>query len=183
MSQRLGFTGLSNQRVWHLIDCMKDKRSVGRIAQDAVNRAMGKHKPTYYPTIDSGDYVVIINCNSLEFTNAQLRGKFFYRPSTYPGNLKKTSLKEKLFEKGPKWVMNRAIYRMFPKNKLKHVRAERIFCFDGDEYPYKNNILAFAKEQAIVEEEKKKCEEITAKIVEARKKYNKIPELMKELKL
>jgi len=70
MSQRLGFTNLANQRVWHLIDCMKDTRSVGRIAQDAVNRAMGKNKPTYYPTVDSGDYVVIINCNNLEFTNA-----------------------------------------------------------------------------------------------------------------
>ncbi|KAF0271732.1 hypothetical protein FOG51_03113 [Hanseniaspora uvarum] len=183
MSQRLGFTNLANQRVWHLIDCMKDTRSVGRIAQDAVNRAMGKNKPTYYPTVDSGDYVVIINCNNLEFTNAQLRGKFFYRPSTFPGNLKKTSLKEKLFEKGPKWVMYRSIYRMFPKNKLKHVRAKRIFCFDGDEYPYRDNIIAFAKEQGIVEEEKKKCEEITAKIIESRKKYNKIPELMKNLKL
>ncbi|OBA26348.1 ribosomal protein L13 [Hanseniaspora valbyensis NRRL Y-1626] len=183
MSQKIGNTVMSTARVWHLIDCKKDLRTMGRISQDVVNKLMGKHKPIYHPSADVGDYVVLINCNSLEFLPSQLRGKFYYRPSLYPGRLKVKSLKEKLFEKGPKWAIYRSIYRMLPKNRSKKERAGRLFVFDGDEYPYSGNILAHAREQAQVIEEKAKCEEINTKIIDARKKFGKLPELMKNLKL
>lgn len=156
---------------------------MGRISQEVVAKLMGKHKPIYHPSADVGDYVVIINCNHLDFLPSQLKGKFYYRPSLYPGKLQVKSLKEKLFEKGPKWVIYRSIYRMLPKNRSKKDRAKRLFVFDGDEYPYAGNILAHARDQAKVIEERVKSDEINKKIIEARKRFGKLPEIMKNLKL
>ncbi|ODV62512.1 mitochondrial 54S ribosomal protein uL13m [Ascoidea rubescens DSM 1968] len=147
MSAKIGKTGLAYARVWHHINVSKADRPLGRIATDIAVTLMGKHKPIYTGGNDCGDYVVATNCVDLEVTGNKFKQKLYYRHSTRPGNLKKFTMEKVSQDKGFGEVLVKAVSRMLPKNSLRKIRLNRLKVFDGNEHPYKQNLIAFYDEQ------------------------------------
>lgn len=100
-------------------------KAVGRIATEAAMALRGKNKPTFTPHIDAGDYVQIINASKVVFSGRKFVQKDFYRHTLFPGGLKVTSLKT-LFERNPATVVEKAVYGMLPKNKLRADMMKRL---------------------------------------------------------
>lgn len=114
------------KRVWHLID-LKDQ-ILGRSSTEIAGLLMGKHKVDLSSHLDSGDYVVAINSDLIKVTGKKLEQKMYYTHSGYPGNLKGSSLKEKL-AKDSRDVIEHSVKGMLPKNKLQDVRMGRLKVF------------------------------------------------------
>ncbi len=133
--------GLNRQ--WHLYD-LKDK-VLGRAAVDIAKLLMGKHKPNYTPHLDNGDYVVVINAESLAVTGNKLAAKKYYRHSNYPGGFKEETLKEKL-AKDPAKVVELAVKGMLPKNKLQKPRLRRLKVYPQANHPHQNHFNTKSKE-------------------------------------
>lgn len=157
MSQKIGHTGLSFARIWHHVDAGKDQRSLGRLATSIATVLIGKHKPVYHPTQDCGDYVIVTNCRNLRITGKKFEQKTYWSHTGRPGSLRLTPMNVVADNKGYGELLRRAVSGMLPKNRLRKVRLERLKVFDGDENPYKDNIVAFASQQTEV---KKKLAEI-----------------------
>lgn len=98
---------------------------VGRIATEAAMALRGKTKPTFAPHVDAGDFVKVVNASKMKFTGKKLVQKDFYRHTLYPGGLKTTPLK-RLFEKSPEKVVEKAVYGMLPKNRLRNGMMKRL---------------------------------------------------------
>lgn len=104
---------------------------VGRAATFIANRLTGKYSPKYTAHMDSGDYVVVINADELVY-NGNMRDKKYYTHSQYPG-----ALKEKTAEDLSKSeILERAVYGMLPKNKLRDARADRLRVFAGSDHDH-----------------------------------------------
>ena len=127
------------KRNWHLIDAKG--QILGRIAQRIAQILIGKHKPTFTPHIDGGDYVVVINASEIKVTGKKLSDKIYYRHSGYPGGLKSESL-QKLLERRPSAVIERAVYGMLPKNKHRNIRIKRLKVYAGNQHPHQANIAS-----------------------------------------
>lgn len=125
------------EREWHLIDAKG--QVLGRMATQISTYLMGKHKPTYSAHMDSGDYVVVINCDKVELTGKKEKQKVYYSHSGYPGGFKETSY-EQLKSKQPEKVIEKAVYGMLPTNKLRSERMNRLKVFVGEDHPYKENL-------------------------------------------
>ena len=110
----------ASDRVWHVYD-LKGK-VLGRAASEIARLLMGKHKNTYTPNMDGGDYVVALNASELVFTGKKLTDKIYYHHSNYPGGLKAEALRD-LMKRDPGKVFELAVRGMLPKNKL---QAKRI---------------------------------------------------------
>ena len=100
-------------------------RVPGRFAAEIAILLMGKHKVSYRPNADEGDYVEVINAGQLEFSGKKLEQKVYQSFSGFPGGLKTLGLK-KLFKDNPDEVLRRAVYRMLPKNKLRSEMIKRL---------------------------------------------------------
>ena len=124
------------QRNWHLYDLKR--KVLGRAATEIARLLMGKHKPSYTPHIDGGDYVVVINASQLVVTGNKLDLKKYYRHSNYPGGFKEETLKEKL-AKDPTKVVELAVKGMLPKSKLQQPRLRRLKVYPGAEHPHQNH--------------------------------------------
>ena len=118
-------------RNWYEIDA--EGKILGKIAAEIAVRLMGKHKPSYTPHVDGGDYVVIINADKFAVTGNKMLDKKYYRHSGYPGGLKVRNLEEML-EKKPTEVIRRAVERMLPKNKLGNQMINRLKIYTGNEH-------------------------------------------------
>lgn len=118
---------------WHLVD-MKGK-VLGRELPRISTLLQGKHKPTYVPNIDSGDYVVVINASHLLLTGDKMNTKMYDHFSGYPGGLKKTKASD-LLEHNPARMVVNGVGGMLPKNKLRDKRLARLFVFADDKHPY-----------------------------------------------
>ncbi|OIO48334.1 MAG: 50S ribosomal protein L13 [Parcubacteria group bacterium CG_4_9_14_0_2_um_filter_41_8] len=99
--------------------------SLGRLATKAAFLLMGKHKPSYVPYKDDGDFVIIENFEKIKFTGNKMDQKMYYRPTTRPGKLKSETLGS-LFERRPKEVLRKAVLGMLPKNKLRAKMIKRL---------------------------------------------------------
>ncbi len=121
------------KRNWHLLDA-KDK-VLGRLASSVAILLMGKHKPTYSSHMDSGDYVVIINVEKVKLTGKKTSQKVYRRHSGYPGGFKEVSF-SKMITEHPERVIQLAVSRMLPKNRLQDQRIERLKLVVGDKNPY-----------------------------------------------
>ena len=108
---------------------------LGRLATHAANLLRGKHKPTYAPHMDNGDFVVIINAEKIALTGAKLKQKKAYRHSGYPGGLTATTYSE-LLEKSPEKAVEKAIKGMLPKNKLGSDQFSKLKVYAGAEHPH-----------------------------------------------
>lgn len=125
------------QRGWHVVDA-QDK-VLGRLASEIAEYLIGKHKPTYTPHIDGGDYVVVINAAQIAVTGNKASDKMYFRHSGFPGGLKKISF-ENLREKFPERTIQYAVKNMLPKNKLRSNRMNRLKVYAGAEHPHASQV-------------------------------------------
>lgn len=171
MSQRIGTSAASLTRVWHHVDVAAEERTLGRLATSIALTLQGKHKPTFSPNRDHGDYVVVTNCSHLKVTGNKLQDKTYWSHTTRPGSLKLIPMERMIANKGYGEILKRAVKGMIPKNKHRLIRMDRLKVYDGDEHPYKENLIAFADE---TNEMKAKLEELNRKeaaMAQLRKKY------------
>lgn len=122
---------------WHLVD-VKGK-VLGRIATDIATLLIGKNKPTYTPHIDAGDYVVVINAAEIEVTGKKKSDKIYYSHSGHPGGIKEINF-EDLLAKFPTRVIEKAVYNMLPKNKLRQDRMMRLKIYAGTEHKHQSQL-------------------------------------------
>ncbi|WEJ95436.1 54S ribosomal protein L23, mitochondrial [Yamadazyma tenuis] len=155
MSQRIGNAAVALTRVWHHVDVAGDHRTLGRLASSIAIALQGKHKPTFSPNRDHGDYVVVTNCAHLKIT----------------GSLNLIPMQRMIDNKGYNEVLRRAVKGMIPKNKLRLVRMDRLKLYDGDEHPYKQNLIAFADEAQEVREKIANLEQSEKEKQELREKF------------
>lgn len=125
------------KRAWHLIDL--EGQVLGRAATQIARHLIGKDKPNLSSHLDTGDYVVAINSDKIVVTGRKLDQKIYYRHSGYPGNLKETTLKDKL-SKDSRQVIELAVKGMLPKNKLQTPRLRRLKVFKDATHSYEAQI-------------------------------------------
>lgn len=122
---------------WRLIDA-KDK-VVGRLATYIADVLRGKDKPTFTHHADLGDYVVIVNAKDIVFTGNKFKQKTYEKYTGYIGN-KKFITAEKLLEKDPKQIIELAVKRMLPKNRLSCKLLRKLKVYSGSEHPHQAQI-------------------------------------------
>ena len=108
---------------------------LGRLATHAAALLRGKHKPTFAPHLDNGDFVIIINADKIALTGAKLLQKKAYRHSGYPGGLTATTYAE-LLEKSPEKAVEKAIKGMLPRTKLGNAQLGKLKVYRGAEHPH-----------------------------------------------
>ena len=108
---------------------------LGRLASHAAALLRGKHKPTFAPHMDMGDFVIIVNADKVALTGSKNEKKMAYRHSGYPGGLKATQYSE-LLEKQPARTVERAIRGMLPKNSLGRAQIKKLKVYAGAEHPH-----------------------------------------------
>ncbi|NYH78540.1 large subunit ribosomal protein L13 [Actinopolyspora biskrensis] len=118
---------------WHVIDA--ENVVLGRLATQAATLLRGKHKPTYAPHMDTGDFVVIVNADKVALTGKKRDQAFVYRHSGYPGGLKKHSFGEMLDNK-PERLLERTIKGMLPKGKLGRAMGKKLRVYAGPDHPH-----------------------------------------------
>jgi large subunit ribosomal protein L13 len=120
-------------REWFVVDAANVP--LGRLTTLVAQKLTGKQKPTYTPHIDGGDYVIVINAKLVKATGDKRRGKVYYRHSGYPGSIKATTLEQQL-EKDSTKVIEKAVYGMLPKNKLRDGRMERLKVYSDSDHSH-----------------------------------------------
>jgi len=120
-------------RKWYVVDAAE--APLGRVATQVATLLTGKGKPMFTHHIDCGDFVVIINAQSLVVTGKKLEDKMYYRHSQYPGGLKEATLAQKM-AKDPTKVVIQAVRGMLPVNKLRPGRLERLKVYAGSEHKH-----------------------------------------------
>jgi large subunit ribosomal protein L13 len=120
-------------RRWFLVDA--DGRVVGRVATAIANILRGKHKPTFTPHVDSGDFVVVVNAAKVRLSGKKLTDKVYYRHTGWPGGVRMTTAGRVLQER-PERVLRSAIVGMLPKNRLGRRLATKLKIYRGAEHPH-----------------------------------------------
>ena len=118
---------------WYLIDA--SDVVLGRLATQVATLLRGKHKPTYAPNFDGGDYVIVINADKVALTGSKREQKFAYHHSGYPGGLKATSYTE-LLATHPERAVMKAVQGMLPKNTLGRQQLTKLKVYAGAEHPH-----------------------------------------------
>ncbi|MBP7973379.1 MAG: 50S ribosomal protein L13 [Candidatus Nanopelagicales bacterium] len=121
------------ERQWHVIDATDVV--LGRLASQVATLLRGKHKPTFAPHVDMGDFVVVINAEKVALSGAKLTQKKDYRHSGYPGGLTATSYGD-LLEKNPRRAIEKAVAGMLPHNKLSNQLITKLKVYSGPEHPH-----------------------------------------------
>ena len=121
------------QRDWYVIDA--EGQTLGRLASKVANVLRGKHKPTYTPHVDGGDYVIIVNAEKVVLTGNKLNDKIYYNHSRYTGGLRERTAKE-MVEKYPVEMIERAVKGMLPKGRLGRQMYKKLFVYDGENHPH-----------------------------------------------
>ncbi|HEX9763047.1 MAG TPA: 50S ribosomal protein L13 [Acidimicrobiia bacterium] len=120
-------------RTWHLVDAAD--LPLGRLASEIASVLRGKHKPTYAPHMDTGDFVVVVNAEKVAVTSRKSQTKIYYRHSGHPGGIKAETF-ESLLERRPEAVMERAVRGMLPKNKLGRQMLGKLKVYAGPDHPH-----------------------------------------------
>ena len=120
-------------RTWHVIDA--EDVVLGRLASNVATLLRGKHKPTYAPHVDTGDFVIIVNAGKVVLTGNKREQSFAYRHSGYPGGLRKQSFGE-LLDTRPERLLEKVVKGMLPKNKLGRAQGKKLKVYAGPEHPH-----------------------------------------------
>lgn len=120
-------------RQWHVIDATDVV--LGRLASQTAVLLRGKHKPTFAPHVDTGDFVIIINAGKVALTGAKLEKKKAYRHSGFPGGLKSESY-QVLLERNPAKAVEKAVRGMLPKNSLARQQLTKLKVYAGSDHPH-----------------------------------------------
>lgn len=118
---------------WHVIDA--EDVVLGRLASTAAILLRGKHKPTYAPHVDGGDFVIVVNAAKVALTGSKRSDKLAYRHSGRPGSLKSVSYGD-LLESDPRRVVEKAVWGMLPKNRLSRKVISKLKVYAGPEHPH-----------------------------------------------
>jgi len=124
-------------RNWHLVDL--DGKVLGRVATDIAKLLSGKDKPTFTPHVDGGDYVVVINASKVEVTRNKAETKVYRWHTGFPGGLKEMTFK-RMMRRHPERAIQKAVYNMLPKNRLRKDRMGRLKIFAFEQHPYQNQL-------------------------------------------
>ncbi len=124
-------------RDWHLIDAQD--QILGRIATQIAEKLIGKHKPEFTPHVDGGDFVVVINASQVKLTRGKEEKKIYYRHSHRPGGLKQRTFAEMIAE-FPERVIEKAVFNMLPKNKLRSGRMNRLKVYADSEHKHQSQL-------------------------------------------
>ncbi len=131
---------------WVVMDA--NGQSLGRLATQIASILLGKNKPNYTPGMDTGDYVIVINCEKVTVTGKKTEEKIYYKHSQYPGGLSAISLRKQL-EKHPERVIRSAVWGMLPHNKFGRQIIKKLKAYAGTEHPHeaqKPTIMTMGKE-------------------------------------
>jgi large subunit ribosomal protein L13 len=120
-------------RKWYVVDA--DNKTLGRLATEVASVLKGKHKPTYTPHVDNGDYVIVINAEKIELTGKKWDKKPYYSHSGYSGGLKTTVAKD-VMAKFPTRMVEKAIIGMLPHTTLGRQIANKLFVYAGPEHKH-----------------------------------------------
>lgn len=120
-------------RTWYVIDATDVV--LGRLATQAANLLRGKHKPTFAPHMDTGDFVIIINAEKVALSGSKREQKMDYRHSGYPGGLSATSYGD-LLENNPRRAIEKAVKGMLPHTKLGRAQAKKLKVYAGNDHPH-----------------------------------------------
>ncbi len=121
------------QRDWHVIDATD--MVLGRLATQIATLLRGKHKPTYTPSLDGGDFVVVVNVEKIRVTGRKAEQKVYYRHTGYPGGIRATPYKMML-ERHPDRILRLAVKRMLPKGRLGRAQLLKLRLYRGPSHPH-----------------------------------------------
>ena len=121
------------KREWYVIDA--EGQILGRVASKAATILRGKHKPTYTPYVDCGDYVIIVNAEKAVLTGNKLQDKKYYNHSGYPGGLRERTAKTMISDY-PEEMMERAVKGMLPHNSLGRAMGKKLFVYRGETHKH-----------------------------------------------
>ena len=121
------------QRNWYVVDA--EGVVLGRLASQVASILRGKHKPTYTPHVDTGDYVIVLNADKIVLTGKKLDQKVYYHHTGFPGGLKETVYRRLLAEK-PEFAIQHAIVGMLPKGPLGRKMAKKLKVYAGSEHEH-----------------------------------------------
>ncbi|HRE48417.1 MAG TPA: 50S ribosomal protein L13 [Aggregatilineales bacterium] len=120
-------------RKWYVVDATD--MILGRLASRIAHILRGKHKTTFVPNMDVGDYVIVLNAGKIRVTGDRLDTKFYYRHSQYPGGFREVPLRTML-EKHPERVIEAAVKGMVPHNRLGRKMIKKLKVYAGDTHPH-----------------------------------------------
>lgn len=129
------------ERNWYIIDL--DGKVLGRTATEIARILRGKHKPTFSPSVDVGDFVVVVNAEKLLLTGNKINDKMYYHHTGYPGGIRSINAAQQL-EKKPEDLVFKAVRGMLPKNRLGRQMLKKLKVYAGPEHPHtaqKPNVL------------------------------------------
>ncbi|MFO7982945.1 MAG: 50S ribosomal protein L13 [Desulfuromonadales bacterium] len=119
------------KRQWFVVDL--EGKVLGRAASEIARVLRGKHKPIYAPSVDTGDFVVVVNASKVKLTGNKLADKMYYRHTGYPGGIRSLNA-EQLLEKRPEDLIKKAVKGMLPKNKLGTQMIKKLKIYAGPEH-------------------------------------------------
>lgn len=119
------------KRDWYVVDA--EGKTLGRLATEIATRLRGKHKPEYTPHADTGDYIIVVNCEKIAVTGNKAKGKMYHSHTGYIGGLKSISF-EDLIEKAPERVIQSAVKGMLPKGPLGRAMFRKMKVYAGPEH-------------------------------------------------
>lgn len=118
---------------WYVVDA--NDQNLGRLATRIASVLLGKHKPNFTPGMETGDYVVVVNCERIQVTGKKMDEKIYYRHSNFPGGIKSISLRQQL-DKHPDRVIRAAVWGMLPHNKFGRQVIKRLKIYAGPAHPH-----------------------------------------------
>ena len=131
------------ERKWYVVDATD--KTLGRLSSQIASVLRGKNKPTYTPSMDTGDYVIVINADKIKVTGKKMDQKIYYRHSDYVGGMKEATLKEMMAKK-PEDVIKLAVKGMLPKGPLGRQMIKKLHVYAGPEHAHaaqKPEVLEF----------------------------------------
>jgi|SRR5450759_157457 len=118
---------------WYVVDATG--KTLGRLASDIARVLRGKHKPSYTPNDDVGDFVVVVNAGKIAVTGKKLSDKIYYRHSGYPGGLRQMNL-QNMLDRHPERVLEQAVRGMLPRNSLGEAMFGKLKVYAGSKHPH-----------------------------------------------
>lgn len=121
------------ERLWYVVDAQE--MTMGRLASRIATVLRGKHKPTFSPHVDGGDFVIVTNADKVKVTGNKLAQKVYHRHTGFPGGMRDTTLEEML-AKHPERVIRKAVWGMLPKGPLGRTQIKKLKIYVGEEHPH-----------------------------------------------
>ncbi len=120
-------------RKWYVVDA--ENKVLGRLASEIASRLRGKHKPTFSPFMDNGDFIIVTNADKIQLTGNKLDNKKYYRHTGYIGGIKEASARE-LLVKHPTDLITKAVKGMLPKNKIGRAQLKKLKVYASANHPH-----------------------------------------------